>query len=281
VARSIDVFRPGRGFPSVSVTGTECSLRCRHCAGRYLRGMRPARRPEDLVRLAKELDEEGATGLLLSGGSDASGKVPLGRYTDAICRVKECTSLKVNAHVGLTGRQELADLVAAGVDAFSVDVYGSDKVIRDTLGLRARSEDFFRVVEDLLDLRAPIVAPHVCIGLEPGGVSSEIGAVDRLSPLEPDKLVFIVFTPTKGTPYEANPRPSSDAIIEVLKAARSQLPSTRLLLGCMRPRRQREYEIAAVATGIDGIVMPSGETLKRIRSQGIDVNEKRTCCALG
>jgi len=278
---SIDIFRPGRSFPAVSVTGTRCNLKCHHCAGHHLHGMRAATEPEELVRLARGLDEEGALGLLISGGSETTGKVPLERFVGAIRRIKDTTRLKINAHVGLAPKSDLEDLVAAGVDAFSVDVYGTDSAVQDTLGLDARAGDFMKVVGDLKSLGAPAVAPHICIGIEKGVLAGEMEAIARLKPTGPDALVFIVFTPTKGTSYEMAQAPTPSDILSVLRLAREQLPDTRLVLGCMRPRKVRQYELEAVALGIDGIVMPSKGALEYIRRSGMKVSEKGTCCALG
>ncbi|MGB2581497.1 MAG: radical SAM protein [Thermoplasmata archaeon] len=281
MTRPIDIFRPGRSFPAVSVTGARCDLQCHHCAGHYLHGMRAATEPEGLLRLALELDEAGALGMLISGGSDTTGKVPLERFVGTIRRIKDTTRLKLNAHVGLAPRSDLENLVAAGVDAFSVDVYGTDSAVQDTLGLDACADDFMKVIEDLKDLDAPAVAPHICIGVEKGVLAGEMDAIARLKPIGPDALVFIVFTPTKGTSYEKAPPPAPSDIISVLRLAREQLPDTRLVLGCMRPRMARQYELEAVALGIDGIVMPSRATLKYIRRSGANISEKETCCALG
>lgn len=275
------MFVPGTSFPSVSVTGAECSLNCRHCAGRYLHGMRPATEPAELLRIATSLESAGATGMLISGGCDGSGKVPLGRFIGAIRRIKQETGLLLNAHVGLSSHDELEDLVSSGVDAFSVDTYGSDSAVRETLRLEAGSGDFLRVIYDLKDLHAPSVVPHICIGVEGGRVSGEFEAISMLKAVAPDSLALIVFTPTKGTPYEGCQPPSSEAILEVIRNARDQHRDARILLGCMRPRKDRSYEVDAVHAGIDGVAMPSRETVERLRSEGFDVRVKPTCCAFG
>ena len=281
VNKVVTAFRPGKSFPSVSVTGGECALGCRHCAGRYLRSMRPARSPEELLSLAWSLEQEGGDGFLLSGGCDAAGRVPLDPFADAIRRIKKETGLLVNAHVGLAPKRSLESLVSAGVDAFSVDLHGSEKVIRQVLGLSATPDDFLRVVLDLESLGAPTVAPHVCIGLEPGSISSETDAIRLLAPTGAKKLVLIAFTPTKGTPNESLPPPAPETIVQVVRFARERMPGSRLLLGCMRPRSLRGYEAEAVAAGVGGIAMPSNETLALLRRRGTEVEEKPVCCAFG
>lgn len=279
VNKVLRAYRPGKCFPSVSVTGDECALGCRHCAGHYLRGMRPARTPGDLLALARTLEHEGAEGFLLSGGCDHAGRVPLDPFVEAVRRVKEDTDLLINAHVGLASKRSLECLVSAGVDAFSVDLYGSESVIRQVLGLSATPEDFIQVVSDLEALGAPIVAPHVCIGLEPGNAAGELNAVRMAESAGAKKLILIAFNPTKGTPYESLPPPAPEMIVQVVRSAREQMPGARLLLGCMRPRSPRSYEVDVVAAGVDGIAMPSNETVTTLRRRGAEVEEKRTCCA--
>ena len=281
VNKVLRAFRPGKCFPSVSVTGGDCALSCRHCAGRYLRSMSPARSPEELLSLARTLEKGGGEGFLLSGGCDTAGRVPLDPFVDAVRKVKEETDLLVNAHVGLAPKRSLEALVSAGVDAFSVDLHGSENVIRQVLGLSATPDDFLRVVMDLESLGAPIVAPHVCIGLEPGNTSSELDAIRLLEQTGAKKLVLIAFTPTKGTPNEALPTPAPEVIAHVVRFAREHMPDSRLLLGCMRPRSLRGYEVEAVAAGVDGIAMPSNETLALLRRRGTEVEEKSICCAFG
>lgn len=216
----------------------------------------------------------------MSGGSDATGKVPLERFAGAVKEVKETTALRINAHVGLMPRAGLGSLVSAGVDAFSVDVYGADSAVQGTLGLQAQANDFLKVVENLKDLGAPVIAPHVCIGIECGRLVGEMRAIGHLRALEAEKVIFIVFTPTKGTPYETAKQPSSADVVSVLERAREELPHARLMLGCMRPRRDRQYEIEALSAGIDGIAMPSEATLKAIRQSGARLSENGACCAM-
>ncbi len=276
---SLTCYTPGRRFPSISVTGSACDLRCMHCYGAYLRGMVPALTPEDLEATAARLSRDGCEGFLLSGGSTRSGEVPLGRFSEAIGRIKESTSLKINAHVGLMGREGLSALVAAGVDAFSVDVYGADSAIKGTLGLEAAAGDYLRVIEDLRDLGAPLVAPHICVGIERGRVVGELRAIDRLAEMRPEVVVVLVFTPTKGTPYATAPPPRREDVIAVIRHALDAMPGTRINLGCMRPRADRALEAAAARAGISGLAVPSNAVKAELARDGYRIVERETCCA--
>ena len=280
VTKTIDCFIPGISFPAISVTGDECALRCKHCSGTFLKHMLRATDPAALIECAQHLSDAGATGFLLTGGSDSSGKVPLAGFADAVKVIKETTTLKINAHVGLMPSQELAQMVSAGIDAFSVDVYGTDTAVRDTLGLSKRADDFLSVISDLRDLGAQSIAPHVCVGIERGAVRGEFAAIESLVPFAPEAVVIIALMPTKGTAFEGIPPPSVESTLDVIRSARKTLPESRLLLGCMRSRSARDWETQAVKAGINGIAMPSKRTMRALAKEGWHITEKRLCCAI-
>ncbi len=76
--KQIQYFIPGhmvymgeRGkYPSISLTGTSCALKCDHCYRKILEGMISATEPDTLKEICQRLDDEGNLGVLLSGGSD-------------------------------------------------------------------------------------------------------------------------------------------------------------------------------------------------------------------
>ncbi len=279
MGRTIECFYPGRSFPSISVTGTECSLDCKHCSRRYLDGMVPAKTPEDLLSVAEALAERGARGFLLSGGVDLSGRVDLSGFVQAIAEIKSTTDLLINAHVGLAPTRELEALVKSGVDSFSVDIYGSNDTIHDVLGLDATVDDYLRVYRDLVRLGAQ-VAPHICVGIDSGRLKGEKEAVSLLREPRPDLLILISLIPTRGTPFQGIAPPSREMMLEVVRHARSELPGTKLLLGCMRSKSDRSWEPDLVDAGLDGIVLPAPGTVEKLRKSGYSVKKRAECCAL-
>lgn len=241
--------------------------------------MASATEPQELERLAERLNQDGGTGFLLSGGSTSSGKVPLARFTDAISRIRQSTSLRINVHVGLMPPQELSGLVEAGVDAFCVDVYGTDAPISETLGLKASAEDYLKVLTDLIDLDAPLVVPHLCVGIHEGRIEGEFAAIDMLSDMNLNAAVILVLAPTRGTPYARLEAPTMDEVLSVIGYARERLAGARLNLGCMRPRGVRSLEVKAAYAGVDGIAVPSKATERKLLGDGWNIIEKETCCA--
>ena len=279
MSRTVDCFYPGQSFPSISITGAECSLNCRHCSKKYLEGMIPATSPEDLLDVSEALAERGARGFLLSGGVDARGKVPLLAFVPAIREVKSSTDLRINAHVGLTPRDELESLVESGIDSFSVDLYGDDKTIHEVLGLDANADDYFQVFETLKELGAS-VSPHVCIGIHGGRLTGEAQVISRLRSSNPKTLIFISLIPTKGTEYAGVAPPSREMMASVIRQARTELAGTKLLLGCMRSKSDRSWEFELIEAGLDGIVLPAANTVERLRAAGYSVRKRPECCAL-
>ena len=71
-------------FPSISVTGSFCALKCKHCNGKVLDTMLPAITPKELFNLCVELKSKGAVGCLISGGCLPNGSVPLHKFIGAM-----------------------------------------------------------------------------------------------------------------------------------------------------------------------------------------------------
>lgn len=278
--RIIECFYPGSSFPAISVTGGACALRCKHCAGRYLEGMIPATTPGDLLAVAEALAERGASGFLLSGGNDPKGRLELSGFCEAIEEIKATTDLRINAHIGLAGSDEIRRLVGSGIDSFSVDVYGSSETVREVLGLEASPEDYLRVVRDLQGAGAPLVAPHICVGIHGGETRGEFKAVTMLSDFAPPVLVLISLIPTRGTEYESARPPSAETMESVIRAAKADLPGTKVVLGCMRSKLDRRSEAGLVRAGLDGLVLPAPSTVEALQAEGFVTKKRSVCCAM-
>lgn len=271
-------YYPGKSFPSVSVTGTACSLHCKHCNAHYLEGMHPALTPEDLINFAENLKKSGGEGFLLSGGSDRRGVVPLMRYAQAIRRIKEETDLLINAHIGFADRDEIEALVSAGVDVFSVDIVGDSSSVKRIYGLQKTTEDYILLLNNLEDAGAAVV-PHITAGLDFGRIRGEYNALEMVSGYRFKALVLLSLIPTRGTAMENLPPLPEEDFLSLLKHAIEHFNGD-VLAGCMRPRHQRKWEIEAVKSGISGIVIPSAPTLSFVKESGMGLEVHNHCCAL-
>lgn len=254
----------------VSVTGGWCALNCAHCGRHYLRSMMPLNRAQ--------LD--GAKSLLLSGGCDTQGRVPLLEHLDEIRKLLEGQpGLRVNCHTGLIGEAE-AQTLAPLVEAFSFDFVGDDETIREVYGLERSVEDYIRTYQMLR--RYGRVVPHITLGLRGGRLSGEYRALEILVELGVEGLVAIVFRPTKGTRYEDREPPPVNEVVEFLARARMALPNVPIHLGCLRP--QGSYRAAldkgALRAGVNKIVLPSPAAVEMAESLGLEVARGEECCAL-
>ena len=77
-------YYPETKFPSISITGNNCALNCKHCNQHYLQHMIPATTPDELYAVSKHINSQGAVGFLLSGGFTKDSKLPLDNYYGTI-----------------------------------------------------------------------------------------------------------------------------------------------------------------------------------------------------
>lgn len=249
----------------ISVTGRQCALNCAHCGGHYLAGMRP---------LAEAQATE-APSLLISGGCDRHGRVPVAEHLDELRPLVR--GRRTNWHLGLVGEEELAALEPL-LDVVSFDFVGDDETLREVYGVDATADDYERCFASLS--RWVRVVPHVTIGLRGGRLGHELPALERLSAYAPRTLVLLVLVPTPGTRYaDVQPPPLPD-VARLLAEARLRFASASLQLGCMRPKGdyRRELDQLAVRAGVDVIVNPAREARNLATSLGLAWRTCRECC---
>lgn len=267
-------------FPTISVTGSSCTLKCKHCGGKVLETMLSAINPKELINLCNDLKSKGCVGCLISGGCLPDGSVPLGRFTDAISKIKRDLGLTVLVHTGIINPSTAKGLKKAGVDAALIDIIGSDETIREIYQLNARVDDYERSLRALRESDIPIV-PHVLVGLHYGRLKGELQALKMISKYSPSAVVMIAFMPIRGTPMEYVVPPAPKEIVKVLVTARLMLPNTPLALGCMRPKGEHriETDMLAVRAGVNAIAFPVLEAIQLAESMGLKVTFSSLCCS--
>ncbi len=271
---------PNPKFSTVSITGKRCALNCKHCGGYYLRHMIPCTTPNSLYETCLNLAANGTRGILISGGYNGGGWVPLEGFLETIADIKRETGLFLNVHTGLLPPETARGLGDAGVDMASFDMIGSDETIELVLGIKRRAKDYERALRTLTRY-IPHVVPHICIGLHGGGIKGERRALKMIKGIDIPALVFLVIIPTRGTPFEKVKPPSPAEVGKLIAEARLKFPDIPLALGCMRPKDDRvETELQAIGAGIDRIVIPTAETLKTARMMGLKIRKFGACCAV-
>jgi len=267
-------------FPSVSVTGTACALKCKHCQGKLLKTMIPALTPAELVGVCRELKDKGCLGLLISGGCLPDGSVPLNRFIGAMAQIKRDLGLKIVAHTGLVDGETARRLKEAGVDAALIDIIGSDETLQEVYQLNAGVKDYDKSLRALHEAGVPSV-PHVLIGLHYGKIKGELHALEMISKYDPAAVIAIILTPIRGTLMEDVKPPTPEDIVKVFIVARLMMPTTPIVLGCMRPKGKHRLEAdkLAVRAGVNAIAFPTEAAINLAESMGLAITFSPLCCS--
>jgi len=267
-------------FPSISVTGSACALKCKHCGGKVLNTMLPALSPQRLVEVCRDIKAKGGLGCLISGGCLPDGSVPLDKFVDAIAEVKKTLGLTVVVHTGVIDAELAGRLADAGVDAALIDIIGSDETIREIYQLNVSVADYDRSLRVLHESGIPLV-PHVLVGLHYGKLKGEFEALEMIAKYSPSAVIVIALMPIHGTTMETATPPKPIDIARVLIAARMALPKTPLVLGCMRPKgkNKTETDTLAVKAGVNAIAFPAEQAIKLAESMLMETSFSSLCCS--
>jgi len=263
--------RPVDTIP-ISVTGRGCALHCAHCNGVYLRHMHPLSE----VMAAPDQLPAGAD-LLISGGCDRHGRVPVVQHLDALRQLADAHP--TNWHVGFVGEEE-ARALAPLVDVVSLDIVGDRETAREVYGLDVGLDDYMRSLDTLRQHVS--VVPHVTIGLRCGAPSGERAALDALASREIERLVYLVLIPTAGTRYANCDPPPLAEVADLFLETRLRMPRADLILGCMRPRGHygRVLDLIALRSGLNAVVNPNHLASEEAEALGLEVAWGTRCCAL-
>ncbi len=278
--KKINFFIPSNLFPSLSITGSACALMCKHCKGKLLEALIPATTCEELEKKALMLHKQGAVGLLLTGGCDKRGRVPINSLIPAIKKIKETTDLLLIAHTGFISREEAAALKDSGLDGIGFDVIGDMSTVREVYGLDVSVKEYIdslRAIEDA----GIMIFPHVCVGLHFGELRGEYRALELIRTVAPSTIIITGLMPVAGTPMaHIKPRPSD--FEKVIKRAVKMFPDTPIVLGCAHSsgKDRGEIEQIALQSGVIGIASPTMGTVELAKDKGYEVNYYGTCCGL-
>jgi uncharacterized radical SAM superfamily protein len=265
-------------FPTISITGTECALNCKHCEGKVLETMHSATTPTKLLAFAEKLKQNGASGCLISGGCNSNGSVPLKKFIPTIKKIKRELGLTIFVHTGIIN--SATALKAAGVDAVLIDVIGSDETIKKIGNPNVTVKDFVSSLNTLQQVGLTLV-PHVIVGLDEGKLKGELNALKIIASSNPSAIVIIAFMPIRGTAMAKVKPPTPADITKVIATARLMFPNMPLVLGCVRPKgkHRAETDILALKAGADAIAFPSKEAIQYAEQQGYTLSYSSYCCA--
>lgn len=281
--RRIELFDSGicffiEPFTPISLTGTQCSLKCKHCNSHYLNHMLDGSAGK-LYSQSACLKEKGAHGILLSGGSAADGSVPTYMQADIIKKIRRDTNLKISAHTGVVNSMQ-ANILSGYLDMALVDVIGDDETIHDILGIDASVQDYENSLKHLSSEGIPL-APHIIVGLNNGKLKGEFKALETVKKFNPEVVVMVVFIPTKGTALGDVAPPAMEDVVKVITKARTMF-DVPISLSCVRPggRYRSLLDMYAILGGIDRIAVPSRNAYATCRELGLEVIEiPKMCCS--
>lgn len=260
---------PGTKFPCISVTGGNCSLMCSHCLGKHLEGMISVKNPADLWDIAKNLHFSGGKGMLISGGSDEQGKVPLLEYIPIIRKISDL-GLKINIHPGILTKGD--ENLFSDIDnvCLSVDVHQDPEIIKNVFKLKGPE-----VYEDSLKVALSTgckVVPHLTVGLSHKDLKESAELVKRFGI---DEIVLLSLVPTEGTEFETSNITEDEIINAVIYLIDRGFIVT---LGCMRDRTMRTLEKICIEAGVRNIANMSLETENWAKSEGYEISREDMCC---
>ncbi|HEX7574960.1 MAG TPA: radical SAM protein [Candidatus Methanoperedens sp.] len=278
--KKIDFFITSDTFPSISVTGNSCSLMCQHCQGKLLQRLIPATTCEELEKKALALHARGAKGILLTGGCDERGSVPIRSIIPAIKKLMEKTDLILIAHTGFITLEEAKQLKDSGLAGIGFDVMGDMDAVKEVYGLHVSEKEYIDSLHAISDSGLSVF-PHVCVGIHFGKLGKELHALEMISSIAPSTVIITGLMPVAGTPMERiKPKPSD--FEKVIKKAIEMFPRTPVVLGCAHSsgKDRARIEKKALLCGVSGIAAPTMETIRFAKKNGYEINFYGTCCGL-
>ena len=268
-------------FAAISITGKHCDLRCRHCKGKLLESMIPAEDPETFLQVTERLLIDHAHGMLVSGGADQNGEVPLKKFIPTIRTIKEKNpQFKVIVHTGLIRREIGKELKEAKVDQILIDVIGDDETIREVYHLNKRVEDYEETLRMLKEMGHHL-APHIIIGHHFGKIKGEWKALEMVTRIGVETIVLVVIKPLPPN-MSGIKIPRIEETSRISAIARLLNPTTPIRMGCIRPAHpwKAEMEKGLIDSGINTIAYPLQGTIDYAKEIGLKTKFIEMCCSL-
>lgn len=266
-------------YAAISLSGKACELQCDHCQGKLLESMIFALTPQDLIKECKKIKERGDQGCLITAGLQKDGTIPWETFIPSLRTIKKTTNLFVSIHSGMVDIKTAIKLKKAGVDQVLIDVIGDDETLKKIYHVNFGVEKIITSLEALKKARIPIV-PHIVVGLNYGRICGEFKAIQIISKYMPDSVVIVSLMPLPGTPMENISPPPAEKIAEIIATTRMVLPQTPIALGCARERGNLDIERLAIECGVNRIVLPSQEAMKKAMEYNLEISFKETCCSV-
>jgi hypothetical protein len=274
-------FKKNR-FAVISVTGSHCDLRCGHCQGKLLESMIPAENPETFLQVTDRLRSDGAHGILVSGGANRNGEVPLEKFIPSIKAIKEKDpKFKVIVHTGLIRRKIAKELKEVGVDQILIDIIGDDDTIREVYHLGRRVKDYEETLWMLKEMGHRL-APHIIIGHHFGEIRGEWRALEMVTHVGVETIVLVILKTLLPVGKNHFKIPKPDEASRIAAIARILNPKIPIRMGCIRPAHpsKLEMEKGFIDSGVNTIAYPIQGTIEYAKEIGLETKFIEMCCSL-
>ena len=262
----IFLYFQGKCFPSVSITGNNCDLKCRHCGGHFLKNMVNFSEKNSNFSFIDSLVSTKANGFLLSGGCDLRGIVPLEFAKKEIEYAVE-KGLLVNAHPGLI-LDENSNVFSLGISNFSIEIHQDPDIIKNVFNLDFSPSDYEKEIDIFLNKKIKFT-PHLCIGF---GKYDFVASADLLLKKGIKNVVVNVLLSVDDSIVQISEKAIFDCLDYLIEKGFS------VTLGCMRPHNYRNLEIEAIKKGIKKIANPSSSLIQFLKSNIYKIVERKVCC---
>ncbi len=279
--KRIYFYYTGDSYPALSITGENCSLMCNHCKAELLKRLPPVRSSEELVKVCRNLERNGAKGCLLTGGCDVHARVPIGDFAEGIKRAKEETSLTLIAHTGPVEEEEIRQLKDAGLDGILLDIVGSPETTKRIYGIEIPEKRYIDTLKSCENFGIPIISPHVCVGLDYGKLNHELNSLKIIQSITPTTIVIIALMPLLNTPMK-DVKVNPEDVARIVAIAKLMFPSTPITLGCAKSAGELRSRIdeLGIRAGVSAIAMPTKSARILAGEFNYATEDVETCCGV-
>lgn len=272
-----------RSFVSISLTGAECALACDHCNMSILKSMAPLPKfGGSLFEMCSELAKQGAGGVLISGGSNKKGRVPLLKHIPDLIRARRELDLTIRVHPGIPDEETVAGLAQVGIDGAMMDIIGDNDTIRDVYHLADTTTEHYEQALALLDRYNVPSIPHIILGLHYGQMRGEQKALEIIARHHHKAVVLVILMPLTDAPMAHVTPPPVEEIMKFFVHTRMTLPQSLVMLGCARPvgSTKLQTDRAAVDAGFNGIAYPAEGIITYAQQHGLRPKLINACCGV-
>jgi hypothetical protein len=126
------------------------------------------------------------------------------------------------------------------------------------------------------------LAPHIIIGHHFGEIRGEWRALEIVTRVGVETLVFVVFKPLdpRGNPLVKIPKPEETSRISAV--ARILNPRLPIRTGCIRPAHpwKPQMEVGFIDSGVNTLAFPLQGTIEHAKRIGLQIRFVNLCCSL-